>query len=74
MFKKSWLEKDEAKIVDAPITAFKEFLLFFYLDEVELIMAKVAKVIYIADKYIVAECLTVWRKFIANTLNDESVF
>jgi len=44
-------EKGDVKIVDARADEFKEFLQFFYLDEVKLSMENIQTVVTLADKY-----------------------
>ncbi|XP_055317516.1 BTB/POZ domain-containing protein 2-like [Sitodiplosis mosellana] len=73
MFNGSWLEMHEVKIVDALISSFKEFLQFFYLGRVKLTMDNVAKVMYLANKYNVTECLALCTKFLRRTITDDNV-
>ncbi|XP_031637085.1 BTB/POZ domain-containing protein 1-like [Contarinia nasturtii] len=73
MFNESWHEKDQVKIDDAPIAAYKEFLQFFYLNKVKLTMENIAKVMYLGNKYNVSECLKVCHKFIASKLTSDNV-
>ncbi|XP_055317508.1 BTB/POZ domain-containing protein 2-like isoform X1 [Sitodiplosis mosellana] len=73
MFNGSWLEMHEVEIVDAPIASFKEFLQFFYLGRVKLTMDNVAKVMYLANKYNVTECLALCTKFLRRTITNDNV-
>ncbi|XP_055301659.1 uncharacterized protein LOC129568118 [Sitodiplosis mosellana] len=73
MFNGTWKEKDEVEITDASVAVFKEFLQFFYFDQVKLTMENVTAVMNLGEKYNVAECLTVCSKFLKNNLNDENV-
>lgn len=65
--------KDEVKIVDASVGVFNEFLQFFYTDRVKLTEANISEVFKLADKYNVAKCMAVCKKFMVNTLTDDSI-
>ncbi|XP_055303106.1 BTB/POZ domain-containing protein 6-B-like [Sitodiplosis mosellana] len=73
MFNGTWKEKDEVEIADSYAAAFKEFLQFFYFGQVQLTTENVSKVMYLGEKYNVAECLVVCSKFVKNNLNDDNV-
>lgn len=73
MFNGSWKEKDEVKIGDAPVSAFREFLQFFYLDHANLTTENVAKVLNLGQMYNIDECLTVCIEFLKNHLNENNV-
>ncbi|XP_031633929.1 kelch-like protein 13 [Contarinia nasturtii] len=74
MFNETWKEKEEVDIVDASAVEFKEFLQFFYFEQVTLTTKNVAKVMYLGDKYNVAGCLDVCEQFLINSQNDENLF
>lgn len=73
MFNGQWKEKDEVKIVDASVGAFKEFLQFFYTDRVKLTEANINEVFKLAHKYIVTKGLAVCKKFMVNTLTEDNI-
>ncbi|XP_031634640.1 BTB/POZ domain-containing protein 6-B-like isoform X2 [Contarinia nasturtii] len=73
MFNDSWKEKNSVKIVDASIDEFKEFLQFFYLSRAQLTKENVAKVMYLADKYNVQECLRMCEQFMTLLLSTDNV-
>ncbi|XP_055317517.1 BTB/POZ domain-containing protein 6-like [Sitodiplosis mosellana] len=73
MLNGSWLEKDEAKIVDASPSAFKEFLQFIYLGRVKVTTANVAQVMNMGKKYDIPECLNACHDFLLNTLTNENM-
>lgn len=52
-----WKEKDVVEIVDSSLDGFKEFLQFFYLDNVQLTMENLEEVVQLADKYDILDCL-----------------
>lgn len=73
MFNEWWSENDEVEIVDVSVEAFKEFLQFFYLIEVNLTKENVAEVMYLGKKYNVVECLEMCTKFLKYTLDETNV-
>lgn len=73
MFNGTWKEKDEVTIVDTPVAAFREFLQFFYLNDVNLTMENVDKVMNLGQMYDVTECLSVCNDFLKNHLNESNV-
>lgn len=67
---------DETKIVkieDVSIDAFKEFLQFFYCDQIKLTMENIYEVVYLGKKYLVEECINVCERFLNETLADDNV-
>ncbi|XP_055317531.1 BTB/POZ domain-containing protein 3-like [Sitodiplosis mosellana] len=72
MFNGSWEEMNEVEIVDSPVAAFKEFLQFFYLGRVKITAANVAKVMYLANKYNLADGLNMCSQFLMNVLTDDN--
>ncbi|XP_055306482.1 uncharacterized protein LOC129570785 [Sitodiplosis mosellana] len=73
MFNGTWDENDEVEIVDASVVEFKEFLQFFYLQQVKVSISNVARVMYLGNKYNIAQCLSVCERFIINTLDENNV-
>lgn len=73
MFNGSWKEVEQVEIVDASADAFKEFLQFFYLNDVKLTMGNVAEVMNLGNKYSVAECLRVCGRFLEDSLTVGNV-
>ncbi|XP_055317509.1 BTB/POZ domain-containing protein 2-like isoform X2 [Sitodiplosis mosellana] len=73
MLNGSWLEKEEAKIVDASPSAFKEFLQFIYLGRVKVTTANVAQVMNMGKKYDILACLDACQDFLLNTLTNENM-
>lgn len=72
MFNGSWKDEKDVEIVDASADAFKEFLQFFYLDDVKLTMANVAEVMKLGNKYNVTECLNACSKMLIAKLTVEN--
>lgn len=73
MFYGKLREEGDVDIVDAPIDAFKAFLWFFYSDDVTVTEDNLASVMYLADKYDVAECIEICEEFINESLTIENV-
>jgi hypothetical protein len=73
MFSGAWEDNDEVEIVDASPAEFREFLQFFYLEEVNVTMPNAIKVMYLADKYNVPECLSVCKQFLLKTLTSDNI-
>lgn len=61
------------KIEDVSIGAFKEFLQFFYCDQVKLTMENIYEVVYLGKKYLVEECINVCERFLNESLGDDNV-
>lgn len=61
------------KIEDVSIDAFKEFLQFFYCDQVKLTMENIYEVVYLGKKYLVEECINVCDRFLNESLADDNV-
>lgn len=73
MFNGSWKEKHDVLIVDASPTAFREFLQFFYYDEVEVTTENVGQVMNMGHKYDVAECFNACSRFFEYNMTDDNV-
>ncbi|XP_055326620.1 kelch-like protein 20 [Sitodiplosis mosellana] len=73
MFNGQWKEKDEVEIADTSVSVFKEFLQFFYIDRVKLTVANINVVFKLGHKYNVTKCMTVCKKFMVNTLTNDSI-
>lgn len=68
-----WNEQDEIHIVDATSTAFREFLQFFYLDEIELTATNIVEVTNLGQKYDVVECLDACARFLEYNMAPDNV-
>lgn len=66
-------KENEMIITDATPTEFKIFLQFFYLSKVTLTLENVAKVMELADRYIVIECLNICEEFLLRNTTLEDV-
>lgn len=64
MFFGSMPEKGDVKMVDVSADAFKEFLQFFYFNKVPLTIQNIGHVMYLGDKYDVAECMKLCETFL----------
>lgn len=73
MFSGSWKEKDDVEIVDASLPAFKEFLQFFYCDEVEITMENVEEILHLGQKYLVRACVNACTLVLMKNLTYENV-
>ncbi|XP_031638068.1 uncharacterized protein LOC116350414 [Contarinia nasturtii] len=73
MFCGSLKEAGEVKIADSNPVVFKEFLQFFYREEVELAPENVHDGIYLAEKYNVTDALQKYKQHLKHTLTDENV-
>lgn len=66
-------EEDDVHIVDVSADGFKEFLQFFYMEEVNLTGDNLAEVITLADKYDVPGCMHLCEQFLEITLTLDSI-
>lgn len=73
MFYGELKETGDIKIVDVSADAFKEFLQFFYFDQIKLTMENINEVIYLVKKYFVADSLGICEKFSIESLTDDNV-
>lgn len=73
MFFGALKEGNEVNIVDADAGTFKEFLQFFYLNEVKLSMENVDSVARMVDKYDIAKYVSVSAKFLKNQLTSSNM-
>lgn len=73
MFNGCWQEKENVRIIDASAKSFKEFLQFFYLDEVELTMKSIIDVMNLGQKYDIDECTVACSRFLEYNLTDDNV-
>lgn len=73
MFFGSMKEKGDVSITDVSIDAFKEFLQFFYLQEVTLAMEKIDEVAYLADKYDMLNCVKTCASFLKDQLTIDKM-
>lgn len=73
MFSKSSKKNDSVEIDDATAVAFKEFLQFFYCDEVKLSLKNVEEVFRLGHKYHVAACINICTQLLLKNVTDENV-
>lgn len=73
MFNESWIEKNEVEIVDASAGAFEEFLQCFYLNSATFTKENIAQVMYLANKYQIADCMDACAKFLRDNLTPADV-
>lgn len=64
MFYGDLQENGDIKIIDASIDSFKEFLQFFYLNQLKLTFDNISDVMNLAHKYLVNGCYTVCDEFL----------
>lgn len=67
-------EMSNMKIIDASPVEFKEFLQFFYGQNISLTMENIAVVLMLIDKYRVGGCLDVCVRFLKESLTVDNVF
>lgn len=73
MFYGDLKETGDIEIVDVTVDAFKEFLQFFYFDQIKLTMENINEVIYLVKKYIVADSMNICEKFLTESLTNDNV-
>lgn len=73
MFSGTWEENNDVKIIDASVAAFKEFLQFFYFENVQMTMDYVGDVMRLGQKYLVAGCMNVCEQFLIENLTNENM-
>ncbi|XP_031638510.1 BTB/POZ domain-containing protein 3-like [Contarinia nasturtii] len=73
MFYGKMKELGDVKITDIHVSAFKEFLQFFYLSRVQLTMENLCEVMNFGHKYNVSECLNVCLRFLKDSSISEDV-
>lgn len=66
-------EKQPVEITDSNASAFKEFLQFFYLNEVTLTMENIEEVMKLADKYDMSTHLDICVMFLGKHMNEGNV-
>lgn len=66
-------EEGDIKIVDASAEAFKKFLQFFYVNNVQLTMENISEVMYLVQKYDVMNCLSLCANFLTAKISTENV-
>lgn len=72
MFYGSLKEQGDIRIVDASSDAFKEFLQFFYINEVELTVDNISQVMHLVKKYDVIDCLSLCADFLLTEVTFET--
>lgn len=73
MFYGSIREGDVVKISDVNPSAFKEFLQFFYLDEVNFTTDNIVDVMYLVRKYGIERCMVQCVDFLKDTMTNDDV-
>lgn len=73
LFREDWKKCDEAELFDVSAAAFKDFLQFFYLQEVSLTLNNVAMIMCLAAKYSMTECSSICREFLMNTFTSDTI-
>lgn len=61
-------ESGDIHVADASSAAFKEFLQFFYLNEVELSFGHIAEVLHLGHKYLIPKCIDVCIRFLRDSV------
>lgn len=67
------MKRDEIEIIDASAEAFKEFLQCFYLNNVQFTEEYIPIIMYLADKYLVIECLETCTSSLKDTLKSDKI-
>lgn len=73
MFSKSSKQNDSIEIDDASPVAFKEFLQFFYCDEIKLGLKCIEEVFRLGQKYHVITCLNICTQLLLKNVTDDNV-
>lgn len=63
----------DVQIMNVTVDGFTQFLRFFYTDEVEVSVENVGQIMYLGEKYKVAECLKIGAKLLDEHLPMEQV-
>lgn len=64
-FTESWKDKPEIRITDASPDAFKDFLQFFYLNQVILTTQNIIEIVHLANTFKSVECLNLCNDFLS---------
>lgn len=78
VFKALFYDEPRTELTDIPITdvseaAFKEFLQFFYLSDVELHVENIADLMLLGHKYKVTKCIDVCVQFLKDTATPDNI-
>lgn len=73
MFYGELKETGDIPVIDATDAAFKEFLQYFYQDEIKLTIGNAVEVMYLAHKYNVPKCVEDCIEFLKLSLANENV-
>lgn len=73
MFFGQMREKGDVEIVDATADGFKDFLQFFYLDQVDLTIERIDEVVQLADKYDMNQYIDNCIKLLTQNLTPKNV-
>lgn len=74
MFNGSLPEEDVVRIGDATVAAFKQFLQFFYMDQVTLTLENIAEVMNLIEKYEIERCMKQCIDFMKDTMTKMMMF
>lgn len=73
MFYGGFKRQNDIEIVDVYADGFEKFLQFFYLDRVDVSMEYVEEIMYLADKYILRDCLKICEQFLLKNLKVKNI-
>lgn len=73
MFYGEMKEPGNVHMPDASEAAFTEFLQYFYLNDIKLCTEHIEGVLYLAQKYNVAKCVSDCVRFLLNSIDDDNV-
>ncbi|XP_031633815.1 BTB/POZ domain-containing protein 3-like [Contarinia nasturtii] len=67
-------EQGEVEIVDSSPDAFKEFLQYFYCGRVTFTMDNISEIMYLANKYMIADCMDACTKYLTDNLTLKDIW
>lgn len=73
MFHGELRERGDVRIADASAEGFKEFLKFFYFDQIKITMEHIEEVVYLCTKYVFTTSIKICESFLLDSLNIENV-
>lgn len=73
MFYGTLKEEGDVKIVDATMDGFKEFLQFFYMDQVIITIENIAEIMNLVKKYGVLKCFDMCDTFLMKNLSIQNI-
>lgn len=68
-----WKEQTEIEIRNVPVTVFKEFLQFIYLDEVNVTTTNIPDIMFLAKMYGLNDCLLTCEQLLETRLKSEEI-